>query len=319
MAANAVTRLGFHLSNFTFPGAGEGDLFDRTLELANAAEQSGFDSLWLLDHFYQLEVVGLEDEPMLEPYTLLGAIGARTASIKLGTLVTGVTYRNPAFLAKTLTTLDVLSKGRAILGIGAAWHEREHLAYGYDFPSTGERFDRLEETLEICRAMFSASPASFSGDHYAIREALNVPRPIQPNGPPILIGGNGPNRTLRCVARYADACSLLGDMNAIKAALETLKRHCEAEGRDYETITKTALIGIIMEPTTEQAKTKLQEVMAGRSILRTPPISGNADEVATRLNDYLEAGLDGLIITLRGDPDPESVTLAGKTLSRLFA
>ena len=157
---------------------------------------------------------------------------ARTSKLSLGTLVTGVTYRNPALLAKQVTTLDVISAGRAILGIGAAWNDEEHAGYGFEFPPISERFDRLEEALEICRAMFTQPRPSFTGSHYRIDQALNVPRPIRPDGIPILVGGSGERRTLPLVARYADACNLFGDVATIRHKLDVLERHCEAIGRD---------------------------------------------------------------------------------------
>src|SRR5918912_196898 len=177
--------LGFQIPNFTYPGVRNDQLFDRIVELATTAERSGFDSVFVMDHFYQIGGVGPRTDPMLEAYTLLGGIAARTERARLGTLVTGVTYRNPALLAKETTTLDIVSKGRAILGIGAAWNEDEHRGYGFDFPAIKERMDRLEEALQICRAMFTEERPSFQGRYYKISNALNNPRPIRPEGIPI--------------------------------------------------------------------------------------------------------------------------------------
>ena len=184
-----VTRFGLQIPSFTYPGVADRDLFGRVSEIAVAAEESGFDSVWVMDHVYQIMTIGPRTDPMLEAYTLLGAIAARTEKVALGTMVTGVTYRNPAMLAKQVTTLDVISAGRAILGIGAAWNDDEHAGYGFDFPPIKERLDRLEEALQICRAMFSEQTPSFSGVHYRIEEALNVPRPIRSDGIPILVAG----------------------------------------------------------------------------------------------------------------------------------
>ena len=205
-----MTTFGFQIPNFTFdvPTAG---LFDEVVKRATAAEESGFSSLWVMDHFYQLPALGGAHQPMLEGYTLLGALAVRTDSVQLGTLVTGVTYRNPAMLAKIVTTLDVISKGRAVLGIGAAWHDVEHDALGFDFPPVKERMDRLEEAVQICRAMFREETPTFEGRYYSIDDARNVPRPIQAGGPPIMIGGGGEKRTLRLVAQYADMCNVTGD------------------------------------------------------------------------------------------------------------
>jgi F420-dependent oxidoreductase-like protein len=177
---------------------------------------------------------------MLEAYTLLSALAARTKSASLGTMVTGVTYRNPALLAKIVTTLDVISSGRAILGIGAAWNDDEHAGYGYDFPSAGERLDRLEEALQITRAMFTEQTASFQGSHYRIQQVLNNPKPIR-GRIPVLIGGGGEKRTLKLVAQYGDACNLFGGPDAVRHKLDVLERHCADVGRDPAEITKTAL------------------------------------------------------------------------------
>src|SRR5207245_2370418 len=196
-----VTRLGLQIPSFTYQGVPDRELFARASDLATTAEESGFDSLWVMDHFYQIRMVGKVSEPMLEAYSLLPALAARTSRVRLGALVTGVTYRNPAHLAKIVTTLDVISSGRAILGIGAAWNEDEHRGYGFDFPPVRERFERLEEAIRICRAMFRDEAPSFQGKHYRIEGALNFPRPVQPGGPPILIGGSGEQKTLRLVAQ----------------------------------------------------------------------------------------------------------------------
>src|SRR5438445_701260 len=183
-----MIRLGLQIPSFTYPGVPDDALFERVSEIAVTAEESGFDSVWVMDHFYQLPLLGPPTLNMLESYTLLGALAARTKSVQLGTLVTGVTYRNPAVLAKEVTTLDVISRGRAILGIGAAWFDIEHEGYGVTFPPVGERMDRLEEAVQICRAMFTEETATFDGRYYRVKDAINNPRPIRPNGIPILTG-----------------------------------------------------------------------------------------------------------------------------------
>ena len=198
-----VTRFGLQVPSFTYEGVADADLFETVAAIAVTAEESGFDSLWVMDHFYQIAMVGPSSDPMLEAYTLLGAIAARTSSISLGTMVTGVTYRNPALLAKQVTTLDIVSAGRAILGIGAAWNDEEHNGYGFDYPPIGERMDRLEEALQIARAMFAGERPSFEGRYYRTSQALNVPGPLRPGGIPILVGGSGERRTLALVAKYA--------------------------------------------------------------------------------------------------------------------
>src|SRR5438105_1974432 len=171
-----VTRLGLQIPSFTYQSVPDTELFARVSDLATTAEESGFDSVWVMDHFYQIGMVGKVTEPMLEAYSLLPALAARTSRVRLGALVTGVTYRNPAHLAKIVTTLDVISSGRAILGIGAAWNEDEHRGFGWDFPPVAERMDRLEEALQICRAMVTEERPSFHGTYYPIEEAINSPR-----------------------------------------------------------------------------------------------------------------------------------------------
>src|SRR5438105_5741778 len=195
---------GFHMPTFTFPGVSGDRLFERVVANARAAEAAGFDLVTVMDHFYQIRGIGPETEPMMEAYTTLSALATQTSRVKLGTLVTGVTYRNPAMLAKMVTTLDVVSHGRAILGIGAAWYDVEHTGYGFAFPTARERLDRLEEAVQICRALFRDERPSFKGRYYETDDARNVPKPVQTGGPPIMIGGGGEKRTLRLVAQYAD-------------------------------------------------------------------------------------------------------------------
>src|ERR1700733_3245903 len=226
------------------------------------AEETGYDSVWVMDHFYQLPPMGGPSQPMLDSYTLLGALAVRTSKVRPGTMVTAVTYRNPAHLAKIVTTLDVISAGRAILGIGAAWYDVEHEGLGFDFPPAGERLDRLEEALPICRAMFTEEAPSFTGTNDRIHEARNRPRPVQPGGPPILIGGGGERRTLRLVAEYGDACNLFGDAATIRHKLEVVARHCDDVGRDPATITKTRLGTLVIGATDKEADGKLEELRA---------------------------------------------------------
>ena len=220
-------RLGLQIPNFTL-GVPDDRLFESVADLARTAEDVGFDSVWVMDHFYQLPPLGGPGQPMFEAYTLLSALAARTSRVRLGALVTGVTYRNPALLAKIVTTLDVISAGRAILGIGAAWYDVEHEGLGVDFPPVPERMERLEEAVQICRAMFRGERPTFAGRHYRTTEAWNLPAPVQPGGPPILIGGSGEKRTLRLVARYADLCNITGDPAVVAHKVAVLRGHCEA-------------------------------------------------------------------------------------------
>jgi F420-dependent oxidoreductase-like protein len=322
-AGEPVTRLGLQIPRFTYEGAPDSELFERIARITTTAEDAGFDSVWVMDHFYQIPGMGDRTEPMIESYTLLGGIAARTSRVRLGTMVTGVTYRNPALLAKIVTTLDVISSGRAVLGIGAAWNEDEHRGYGFDFPPVAERMERLEEAVQICRAMFREEAPSFKGKHYRIQEALNFPRPIRPGGPPILIGGSGERRTLRLVAQYADACNLFGDIDTIRHKLQVLERHCEAVGRDPAEITKTRLGGLVIGRTHEEAERKVAERRAARSMdeqrFRAYAMVGGTEEVAEQGAAFREVGLDGLIFNMIGVEDLEPVTLAGQALAPVLA
>ncbi len=314
-----VTRFGLQIPLFTYPDVPNDQLFERVSAIATTAEESGIDSIWVMDHFYQLPGLGKHDDPMFEAYTLLGALAARTHTAKLGTMVTGVTYRNPALLAKIVTTLDVISAGRAILGIGAAWNEVEHRAYGFDFPPTGERMDRLEEALQICRAMFTEYSPSFSGKHYEVVDAYNVPRPVTPGGPPIMIGGGGEKRTLRLVAQYGDASNIFGDIPTVRHKLDVLARHCASVGRDPAEITKTKLATLVIAPTAEEAERKAVAVRAivGDEWFDSTAISGEPDQVCEQVQAHFDAGLDGLLVNLPDAQDLDTVSLAGQTLSRL--
>jgi len=313
--------LGFQIPNYTFPGVTNDRLFDHVAMLANTAERAGFDAVFVMDHFYQLPNIGPRTEPMLEGYTTLAGIAARTTKIRLGTLVTGVTYRNPALLAKVVTTLDIVSSGRAILGLGAAWNEDEHRGYGYDFPPVGERLNRLEEALQICRAMFREEAPSFEGRYYRIEGALNSPRPIQPGGPPIMIGGGGEQRTLKLVAQYADMCNIFGDPAIVRHKMEVLERHCETVGRDPRTIVKTRLGSLIIRKTDAEAERLYEQLLnrpgVNRDWARAGFIVGGPDRVAERAQMLLDAGLDGLIFNMPHMEDPEAIALAGETLARL--
>ncbi|HYN69978.1 MAG TPA: TIGR03560 family F420-dependent LLM class oxidoreductase [Candidatus Eisenbacteria bacterium] len=231
---------GLHVPLYTFPDTPPERIFDRVVEQAQAAESAGFNLVTVMDHLYQIAGVGADTEPMLEGWSTLNALARETSRVRLGRLVTGVTYRHPALLAKMATTLDVISGGRAIFGLGAAWNEAEHIGYGYDFPSVGERMDRLDEALSIARAMFTEDRPTFAGRHYRIDRALNVPKPIQPGGLPILIGGGGEQRTLRIAAKHADMTHWfpLG-FDALRHRTEVLEGWCESIGRDPATIERT--------------------------------------------------------------------------------
>jgi F420-dependent oxidoreductase-like protein len=235
-------RIGLQIPSFTFPG-GARELGADLGRIARAAEDAGFYTVWVMDHFFQIPMVGPAERDMLEGYSALSYIAGVTRRVRLGTLVTGVTYRWPGILVKTVTTLDVLSGGRAYLGIGAAWFDREHAGLGVPFPPLRERFERLEEALRIAKQMWSGETRPFEGKHYRLAETLNVPAPVSRPHPPILIGGLGERKTLRLVARYGDACNLFTfiGMEALRRKLDVLKRHCEEAGRSYDEIERTTL------------------------------------------------------------------------------
>ena len=232
-------KLGLHVSDFTWPG-GPARMGSDLSTIAQAAEAAGFDRLSVMDHFFQISMIGPPEREMLEAYTALGYVAGKTSRIKLLTMVTGVIYRQPGLVAKAVTTLDVLSGGRAMLGIGAAWNEQEASGLGFPFPPLAERFERLEEALQIVLQMWSSDDGPYHGHHYHLERTLNSPQPLQRPHPPILIGGSGERKTLRLVAQYADACNLFGSPE-VGRKLEVLRSHCERLGRDYDSIEKTVI------------------------------------------------------------------------------
>jgi alkanesulfonate monooxygenase len=267
-------ELGFHVSNFTWNGGDERIAAD-LVTFAQAAEHAGVARITVMDHVWQIAHIGPPEHAMLEAYTALGFLAAHTEKVLLHTLVTGVVYRPPGLLAKQVSTLDVLSGGRAGLGIGAAWNEEESLGLGLPFPPIAERFERLEETLQICLQMWSGSEEPYDGAHYHLARTLNVPQPLR--RPPIMIGGVGERKTLRLVAKYADACNIFGGPEA-PHKLEVLRGHCEREGRDYDTIEKTST-----------------------SAIGPGPIEAGA--VLEELRGLHELGFTAVYLSLRG-PDP---------------
>ena len=234
-------KVSVHVIRFDWPGE-PASIAPTLLRVARMAEAVGVESLSLMDHYFQMDRTMPAEQPMLEGYTSLGFVAGHTTRMRLGLLVTGVTYRHPGLLAKIVTTLDVLSEGRGELGIGAAWYEREHRGLGVAFPPLAERFERLEETLQICLQMWSDDNGQYSGKHYQLAETLCQPTPISQPHPPILIGGSGERKTLRLVAQYANACNLFAmSTEAVAHKLDVLRRHCDDVGRDYDEITKTIL------------------------------------------------------------------------------
>ena len=238
-------KIGLQVVQFDWPGS-PANIGPRLAEIARTADEAGFASLWVMDHLFQMDAaqIGLSPtDPMLDGYTALSYMAAATQRARLGTLVTGVVYRHPGHLVKIVSALDVLSGGRANLGIGAGWYEREALGLGLPFPPTRERFERLDETLQIARQMWSGEVRPYHGKHYHLAEPVNHPMPLSKPHPPILIGGAGEKKTLRLVAQYADACNLFayGGPAELARKLDVLKRHCEAVGRPYDEIERTAL------------------------------------------------------------------------------
>jgi F420-dependent oxidoreductase-like protein len=279
-------QIGVHFMNFTLPG-GPAGLRAAVGDTAVAAEEAGCSWFTAMDHWFQMEHFATAHDPMLEGYSVLNFVAAKTERLRLGLLVTGVTYRHPGLLAKTVTTLDVLSGGRAMLGIGAAWYEREHRALGVTYPPVAERFERLEETLQICEQMWSDNEGPYDGKYYQLAETICVPPPLQTPRPPILIGGGGEKKTLRLVAQYADACNLFApSADAVRHKLTVLRGHCDDLGRDYDSIQKTIIAQVNPD--------------------------GDVSEFLLAMEGYAALGVD-LVEVAPGMPDPARwVTLLGQ-------
>jgi F420-dependent oxidoreductase-like protein len=291
-----MTKFGVQLPNFS--GFDPADLFDHVVGLVTTAEEAGFDSVWVMDHFFQLPPLGGPDQPMLEAYTLLGALAARTRRVQLGTLVTGVTYRNPSILAKIVTTLDVISRGRAILGIGGAWYDVEHQGLGIDYPADRVRLDMLEEAVQVCRAMFTGDDVSFAGSHYRLDRARNLPRPVQAGGPKIMIGGGGEKRTLRLVARYADQCNVTGDVATLTRKIGVLRRHCEEVGRDPAEVGVTWMTPLILTTSSQNtAEVRAMLSAAGSADEIAGFTVGEPHEIPSLVAGHIEAGAEEVIFS----------------------
>jgi len=285
VATVGTMDLGVHYFTFTHP-EWETTIADRLGETARIADEGGVSLFTVMDHWFQMEQAGGPFEPMLEGYTTLGYLAGLTRNVRLGLLVTGVTYRHPGLLAKTITTLDSLSQGRAVLGIGAAWYDREHAGLGVPFPPTAERFERLEETLRICRQMWSDDDGAFEGDHYRLAETINLPQPTR-GRVPILVGGGGERKTLRLVAQYADACNLFGGPSpeaiaTVEHKLGVLREHCDRLGTDYDAIEKTMLY---------------RASPSGDAV-------GDRDEFLAALERYRRLGIDLVALTPTAYEDP---------------
>ncbi|MFN3256687.1 MAG: LLM class F420-dependent oxidoreductase [Ilumatobacter sp.] len=299
-----MTRLGYQIPNFTYPGVPEGDIFANVVEQAQAAEAAGFDRVFVMDHFYQLPGIGAPDEPMFECYTMLSALAQHTRKVRLSALVTGNTYRNPALLAKTITALDHVSGGRATLGIGAGWFELEHQSLGFGFGTFTDRFEKLEEALQIIIPLLRGERVTLDGKHYQVTEACNVPAPV--SSIPIMIGGSGEKKTLRMVAQYGDESNLVGTpAHEMPRKLDALAAHCERLGRNRSEITVTAMQMVCVAPTMEEAEADLAELAAVKGwsaeiveMAKGILVFGDPDTVGERLQACMDAGIDGLTLNL---------------------
>ena len=306
---------GLTISAFDWPGGNEA-IGPRLAEIAVEAERAGFESLWLMDHFIQIPQVGREWDPMLESYTTLGFLAGATQQITLGTLVTGITYRNLAHLAKTVATLDVLSGGRARCGLGAAWFEKEHQLYGYDFPPVAERFERLEDALQLLPLMWGPGSPEFIGSHLSTTAATCYPRPLQEHLP-ILVGGSGEKKTLRLVAQYADACNIFGEPDVVAQKVAVLHQHCSDLGRDPADISVTQLSTVLCGPTGEDVARRV-ETLAPQGM---PPelfanqmLAGTPQDHVGRFRLLAEAGANEVIVSLRDLSLPDAVANFGPVI-----
>ncbi len=302
------------MPNYSFPDSPPEKLFDRIIEQARTAEESGFALVTVMDHLYQIGGVGPEEAPMLEAYSVLAALARETSKVRLGTLVTGVTYRNPALLAKTVTTLDTLSGGRALLGLGAAWNEDEHIAFGYTFPPVKERMDRLDDALAIAKGMFTQDRFTFEGREASVQNITNSPRPIQPGGPKIMVGGGGEQRTLRIAAKYADMTHWFpsGGLETLNHKTDVLRGYCEEIGRDPAEIELTMGAPVVPVSSDAQREAFLELVPPER---RSSMTVGSPEQCADALRPFIDAGFSGFTFgnTVYGTPD--AIRTVAATLS----
>ncbi len=325
-----MTHLGYQIPNFTYPDAGPAELFPAIARQAREADASGFDTVLVMDHFYQLPMLGDPDDYMLECYTLLGALARETQNVRLGALVTGNTYRNPAVLAKTVTALDIVSGGRAHLGIGAGWYELEHDAFGIEFGTFTDRFEKLEEALQIILPMLRGERPSLDGDHYRVDNAINEPGPV--GRIPVMIGGSGEKKTLRMVAQYADESNLIAQPEDIPRKLQALDEHCARLGRDRSEITVSWQRSVCIAPTMEEAEAELAAFLLRRGVDITALDDatragllgrfhyGDPDTVAEGFAADLGRGVDGFTVNMPANGHiPERVALLGATLAPLIA
>ena len=319
-----MTRLGYQIPNFTYPGVSPDGIFDNVVAQAKAAEAAGYDRVLVMDHFYQLPGIGAPDEPMFECYSMLSALAQHTDSVRLSALVTGNTYRNPTLLAKTLTTLDHVSHGRATLGIGAGWFQAEHDALGFEFGTFTDRFEKLEEALQIIGPMFRGERPSLDGKHYKAVDAVNSPAPVSKI--PIMIGGGGEKKTLRMVAQYADESNLICANEDIPRKLAVLDEHCERLGRARSEIVVTKLMMVAVAPTLDEANADLAAIAKVKGwndqimdMAKQQLIFGDPDTVGEVLVDAIGMGLDGITVDLPINGHlTERIELLGEIANKVF-
>lgn len=328
-----MTRLGYQIPSFTYPDGAGGEvgpagIFDLVVQQAKEADASGFDTVMVMDHFYQLPMLGEPDDYMLECYALLAALAQHTENVRLSALVTGNTYRNPAVLAKIITTLDVVSGGRAQLGIGAGWFELEHDAFGIEFGSFSDRFEKLEEALQIILPMLRDERPTLDGGRYRVKDAINQPPPI--GRVPVMIGGSGEKKTLRMVAQYADDSNMIASPEEIPRKLEALARHCERLGRDRAEITVTLQRNACIAPTHDEAVADVDAFLARRGMdlasmspedadgLRSSITHGGPDEIGELFSEWMALGIDGFTVNSVVNGHVQGrVSLLGETLAKV--
>ena len=323
-----MTKLGLQIPNFNFPGGTPDQIFPTVVSAAQAADASGFDTVMAMDHFYQLPGLGNPDDYMLEAYTLLGALASVTSRVRLGALVTGNTYRNPAILAKAVTTLDIVSQGRAQLGIGCGWFELEHDSFGIPFGTFTDRFEMLEEALQVILPMLQDERPSLSGKHYQITEAINQPAPLSTI--PVMIGGSGEKKTLRMVAQYATLGNLTCEPSEVPRKVEALAEHCERLGRDRSEIQLSWNRVVCIAPTTAEAEAERDQYLASRGMdwnglpddikvmIEGMIVVGDPDTVAQKFSEWKALGVDGFTVAMPANVHiPERVTLLGTTLGQI--
>jgi F420-dependent oxidoreductase-like protein len=323
-----MTRLGYQIPNFTYPGVVAAELFPTVVRQARAAEASGFDTVLVMDHFYQLPMLGPPENEMLECYTLLSALAQHTERVRLSALVTGNTYRNPALLAKEVTTLDHVSGGRAQLGIGAGWYQLEHDSLGFEFGSFSDRFSRLEESLQIIRGMLGGTRPTLGGRWYRVHDAINSPAPISKI--PIMIGGGGEKKTLRLVALYADESNIICQPSELPRKLDALAGHCESVGRDRSELVVSVQTNCCIAPTHDQAIAEADAFLASRGIdmgslsaeqadqIRALVVLGDPDEVGEIFSGRMIEGVDGFTVNCPANGHIEGrVELLGEVLRKV--